>query len=463
MNWHVLRLAAEVELPHGAAPGASREGSTSILARDGNGAPLLRGSALAGVLRSQWRRRFNRSEADARKWFGTAASDGSGQASRVMVEDIRFEPSPNASETRVHNLIDRHTGAAVKGGLFFVEAIAPGAKSSLRVVMRAAEAELAEAKEVLGEILGLFDHGVTVGGGAARGTGTLRARMPASFRQFDLASLDDHAAWLDERREQIAEPRGSLPPGDPLASSKPVDRLTIDLVLQAAQGQDWLVGGDSGLDASIEPQRIVGADGRSLLRFPGSAFRGVMRKWVARLAAREGKAISDSYNRAKARQRNPEDLSGAELGWGFVNTAQRAELRANPALVDCPVLSLFGSLYAKGRVHVSDSIVAAERFAVQRRTHVSIDRFGGGASNGFLFSTDVVCGAAELELRIEIERPQEQDARWIAQTLKAVDLGVLRIGSSKAAGRFEVRVKQATGPQSSEFTRVLSKGAMNHA
>lgn len=471
MNWHILRLSAEIELPHGAAPGAGRDGSAAILARDGQGAPLLRGTALAGVLRSQWQRQFEHTDAEAMHWFGSASSDGGGRPSRVSVEDIRFANELASTETRVHNLIDRHTGAPVDGGLFFVESIAPRAKSTLRIVVRAADGETDDAKQLLEELMGLLSEGVTIGGSASRGIGTLRVTDDTAsgggaprvfFRHFTLSDLADHGAWLDERRAQNSPKAKAAASGTTLTPVRASRSLTIDLALQLPPGQDWLVGGDSGLDAKLEPQLVIGAGGERLLRFPGSALRGMLRKWVSRLAAREGRPVRDSHRRALTDRADSNSVRGGDLGWGFTGKDERAALLANPSSIDCPVMSLFGSLYAKGRIHIADAVVPESAFAVDRRIHVSIDRFGGGASNGFLFDTKVVSGRGTLPVRIEISRPLADDARWIAQSLKAIDLGVLRIGSSKASGRFSVRVDSVRGPHADICTEIMSKGASHH-
>ena len=65
MNWNILRLSVPVEFPAGAAPGAGRDGNASYIARDGRGAPVLRGSALAGALRRAWCRAAGRTAKDA--------------------------------------------------------------------------------------------------------------------------------------------------------------------------------------------------------------------------------------------------------------------------------------------------------------------------------------------------------------------------------------------------------------
>jgi CRISPR/Cas system CMR subunit Cmr4 (Cas7 group RAMP superfamily) len=468
MNWNILRLSVPVEFPAGAAPGAGRDGNACYLARDGRGRPVLRGSALAGALRSGWRRATERPAADAEHWFGNAsnATSRTGSASRIAVHDVALATDGQDSDRRTHNAIDRHTGAPIDGGLFTVEAIAPGTIGTVLLTVRATAAEVAEATEVLSEILGMLKRGVQVGGSTARGIGIMRTRTEReSFRHFDLAKLDDYAGWLDEQHGRAGLLRTGKFEGTTLKAMPSAARLVLTVRLAIPRGQDMLIGGDSGLDARIEPQVVVAADGTRQWRFPGSAFRGVLRKWVARLATREGLPVADSHARALQRQQAGEKPDGESLGIGFVDPARRAQLEQDPSLVECPVMRLFGSLYAKGRCHVSDALSPVADQQVQRRTHVSIDRFGGGASNGFLFDTMVVTSGkqtASIPLRIELQAPSAQEAKWIAQTLRAIDLGVLRIGSSKGAGRFEVKSVEADGTHAELFAQFGAKGGMNN-
>jgi CRISPR/Cas system CSM-associated protein Csm3 (group 7 of RAMP superfamily) len=467
MSWNILRLSVPVEFPAGAAPGAGRDRNASFIARDGRGAPVLRGSALSGALRRAWRRAVNRSEADAQHWFGHASDSATrtGVASRIAVHDVALIGSGRGTDTRTHNAIDRHTGAPVDKGLFTVESILPGTTGTVLLVLRAASEELAEATELLREIYGVLRQGMHVGGSTARGVGLMKARAAGgAFRHFDLSKLDDHAAWLDEQHARAELLRSGRFEGTSLEPIAAQNQLVLTVQLGIPRGQDVLIGGDSGLDARIEPQKVAAADGSMRLRFPGSSFRGVMRKWVVRLAAREGLAVADNHGLATARQQSRTAVTGDELANGFANTARRAELAQNPALVECPVMRLFGSAFAKGRFHVSDALVPLPADQLQRRTHVSIDRFGGGASNGFLFDTMVVASGKEtacVPLRIEVDAPTQQEAKWIADTLRAIDLGVLRVGSSKGAGRFEVKSMKAEGPHAEMFAQVCAKGDTN--
>ena len=177
-------------------------------------------------------------------------------------------------------------------------------------------------------------------------------------------------------------------------------------------------------------------------------------------------AVADSHSRALERRSNGKSIDGAALGWGFANEADRAAAQRDPSLIGCPVMALFGSLYAKGRLHIADALVPHNIARIQRRTHVSIDRFAGGANDSFLFNTDVVVSdsnaAFALDLQLRVNDPSDQEAKWIAQTLRAIHLGVLRVGSSKASGRFELASATARGPHHQHFTNLVDQGVTTH-
>jgi hypothetical protein len=83
--------------------------------------------------------------------------------------------------------------------------------------------------------------------------------------------------------------------------------------------------------------------------------------------------------------------------------------------------------------------------------HVAVDRITGGASEGFLFDCGVLCGGAEFPVHITIRSPLEREARWLAKSLRAMDLGLIRLGSSKAVGAIAVRQVAAHGPHQDVF------------
>ncbi|HNC62778.1 MAG TPA: hypothetical protein PK799_14175 [Rhodocyclaceae bacterium] len=67
-----------------------------------------------------------------------------------------------------------------------------------------------------------------------------------------------------------------------------------------------------------------------------------------------------------------------------------------------------------------------------------------------------------LTLQIGVENPSESEARWLASTIRAMHLGLVRIGSSKAAGRLELlEPPTAVGPHADLFRNLLSE-TQNH-
>jgi hypothetical protein len=63
-----------------------------------------------------------------------------------------------------------------------------------------------------------------------------------------------------------------------------------------------------------------------------------------------------------------------------------------------------------------------------------------------LFSNGVLTKLGEpFIVRIRIRDVQEHEAMWIARTLLAIDIGLVRLGSSKAAGRLEVKQVRMVG------------------
>ena len=58
-------------------------------------------------------------------------------------------------------------------------------------------------------------------------------------------------------------------------------------------------------------------------------------------------------------------------------------------------------------------------------------------------------------LCLSIEKPSESELRWLAQTLRALDLGLIRIGSSKASGCLKIReCNVRSNPTELEFAKI---------
>ena len=68
-------------------------------------------------------------------------------------------------------------------------------------------------------------------------------------------------------------------------------------------------------------------------------------------------------------------------------------------------------------------------------------------------------GALRFHSRISIVNPTQKEADWLKKTLDAVNLGLVRFGSSKASGRLEIRedIKIVCKPEKIQFNTQLER------
>ncbi len=417
---HHLQL--DLVFPAGISPGAGGSTNLLIIAQDGLDRPVLRGTALAGALRAAFACRQSKTKFDkgVSQWFGADAGDREGEhASKLRVSDIVLEVGQGRKSIRTHNAIDRHTGSALPGGLFSIETLPPGTSGTVILTLDDPDNN---GVKFLQALIGELQSGIFLGGRSARGIGRVQVTK-AIHRAYDFADLKDHAAFLDARWDSRVD-------GKELTGEGSAQRLTVDISLAVPRGQDICIGDGVGLDHTVQPQAVIDKNGVRHWRLPGSALRGAMRAWITRLAALEGCKVADSFERqSKADWIQQCD----QIGWGFIEPDERAKYQLNPKDIKCPVMQLFGSMYAKGRIHISDAI--SEHGNSQSRQHVSIDRISGGANEGVLFSHQALTNDVLFQLQITVDHPTEPEARWLCATLRALDMGLIRIGTSKSAGR----------------------------
>lgn len=476
-------LLLDLSFPHGLCAGAGAKRNHIEMSFDGQERPVLRGSSIAGVLRSAWRdmKGLPDSNPVVGKWFGAMAAKGDTPLeSALTVEDAVLEvgQEKNAEPLeRTFHQRHRHLGRVLKGGLYSVAACPP--KTAARVALRVETSDKGEAEiaEFFREIAELFAKGLAFGGSSARGFGLAELKR-AKVKLYDLAGLPGLADWLDDRRKHL-EGNDEEIAAEALDVEMSPDprRLEVAFTLAVPRGQDILVADGQGIDAESEPQRVLAADGREYWRLPGASLRGLFRSWYARLAAREGEPVADSHARHLEMQEKGEELAGDLLGWVFD--------QKNPQVHDeDPVARLFGSLHKKGRIWFSDGYcpVSADGQERQKRVHVSIDPLTGGAAEGLLFDDYVLTAPAEFEVKMVVEAPGakdgeennaedgakrekrfEDEARRLASALEALDLGLLRIGSSKSAGRVSLAgTPKAAGKFAHFFNRIQPRGSKVH-
>jgi len=449
------KLTAKIVFPEGAAPGAGGLGNRQFLAKNGKDEIVLRGSALAGVLRTAYAhgKRMFSEDSKISRWFGSASEGDLDSSSFVQVADAVVNCETILDRT--HNLINRHTGAAVKKGLFSLEAIPPMAGADLSITLKPGAGEIEEYIRFINNISKIMGNGLLVGGNSNRGIGRMIVDGELYLRSFDLDTLDGIADFLDAEYEE--RKTGVAMTGEPQTVSEILDHLVISLELGIPRGEDILVGDGQAVDYALKPQTVTFADGTEHWRIPGSSIRGIFRGWMTRLAARDDEKIRDSTAQwyELDESDDPNAYNPDFIGWGFEKPKDREEYQKNPEKLGDPILDLFGSMYKKGRIHITDAFSQTTTATdVQDRMHVAIDRFSGGSHEGALFQNQVLAGdRLRFLLSISLAMPSEKEVEWLIKTLRALHLGILNIGSAKGCGRLEIKSVSAKGCRVEAITK----------
>ena len=499
-------LEMPVEFPEGVHFGAGKDFNSLVIAQDGSGLPVLNGTCLAGVMRTLWRdylvgRDFGFSGKTPREiskfrqessitenvslLFGKEQEklkqeEETGvpiplaeKESRVKVSNYELELGKHDPGERTHHHRNRHRGTVLEHGLFSLEACPPGTRTNVGFwVFDNGDTTTADIETFLGVIVAAFQQGISIGGNSNRGIGRAVTNVAhVKQRMFDLTVLDQQADQLDAHRNW----RAGLPI-DRLEAFNPNNlkpnqrkRLHVDVTLVIPRGQDILVGDGQAQDVQIEPQRVQATNGQYYWRIPGSSVRGLFRRWFHRLAVRDDFKVRDAADLYEIRMQAHE-YDGDKLGWCFVDRENEDSLNSFEA-DDWPIVSLFGSCFNPGRITITDSLARCSRHdermencsECQRRVHVAVDRVTGGAAEGMLFDNRVVTAYAdgsspEFTFTITIDNPKQHEARWLGQTLVALDIGLLRMGSSKSAGRLSIKPGSlnADGEFKEEFLKQIN-------
>ena len=450
-----------MQFPHGLAAGDGGQFNVQVVARNGIGEPVLRGTAVAGVLRSAFLN-FTKSEQQVSLLFGGILEHDSSdlRASHIRVYDSLLDTGAGSVSIRTHHLRNRHTKTVVDGGLFSLEACPPQTTTCIRLQIKddpdSPELDITHFLDCLEQ---QFSTGVVFGGNTARGIGVGKLDGAILVKTYDLTDSNSYGEWLDDNLSE-ADPHS--PPAGFTATNSTTDELdrtdllVMHTALQIPRGQDILIADGMGLTRTMEPQRVRSANNEILWRIPGSSFRGMFKAWITRLAAREGLTVADSHDRYVAPDGASSELKGDNLGWAFLPFEDRNQETAE---TDCPVSRLFGTAFEAGRIQFLDAMVTSQLTdeegnceEEQLRKHVAIDPISGGAVDGAFFENTVLTSHCHkqnesFDLEIRVMSPSEDEVRWLCQALMALHTGVLRIGSSKAAGRLELaRAPAAVGP-----------------
>lgn len=441
------RLEIPIEFRFGLIPGAGVESNFLHILRNGNGKAVLHGTAIAGVLKKTVQKY---GVENIPLWFGKGQETSNGKtSSRVQISDVVLDTGNAGINVRTHNAINRHTGAAFDKSLYSMEALPPGTKCIIKVLLDGRDINSEKTNLFKKQLIAAFYEGLYFGGNRNRGVGLATVIGDITQCKYDLCDTESYCQFLDDLYyDRIDKSTCVVVTNENQAYN---NTFKIELILGIPRGEDLLVGDGQTIDFVLEPQKVFAADGKEYWRIPGSTFRGIFRAWMTRLAAMEGRQIIDSFDsyygdeNNNIPERDTEKYTGDAIGWAFVgadDVKKREEIKNDPALLNDPIYDLFGSFYKQGRVFFADSISTTPAYKTDCdvRAHVAIDKFTGGGIEGSLYSNAILVQQnIEFPFTIIIEDPKDFELRWIIKSLKALHLGILAIGSSKSSGRLAIK------------------------
>lgn len=483
-------LVAKTALHVGAA-GSDGIAADLDIARDGAERPIIPGTSLAGCLRAAsfacvkdddqlqdaWRALFG---TDARNPFvlrhgddaaasrlrhddlqgavGAEEEQDDAAASRLRLDDAPLTTSgPERVERRDHVTIDRVTSTAADRLKYDRVVVAPGSRFAARVTLerRATDPHGADV-QMLFLLAELLEDGLALGGSSSRGLGRVRAEG-LTVRRENLRDRDGALAALRARLvgrgldglEEVDRSKVKIPAGRPATCT-----ITIDWAPQRAM---LVRDGAEGAVIDTLPLTTTVADGRVTLLLPGTSIKGAMRsaaERIVRTATGTDAPDDDGTFTAAMKQLDvpvTRRLFGLPKG-ASANGARSAldipDVRARHDVASSDWETAL-SLQDPGVAHhalrsASDGELMAHASVM---THVALDRWTQGASDGRLFQVLEPTGVEwqPVCLEIDVERlgsPEERLAAGVLLTLVLAELvaGDLPFGGMTTRGHGAITV-----------------------
>lgn len=352
-----------------------------------------------------------------------------GTASHVIVEDAPVAVRGRV-ETRDGVGIDRVDGRAADGIKYDLQTLPRGSKIPLEMTVEVPSEGTAAhgdqrglgdrgVRAALGHLLRALERGeVRLGAAKTRGLGRVRLREGCRVTEQPLLNRNGILAALagdtgtELRTKDLLVGAGTL-------AAKPRPRLEITIDWEAA-GPVMVKADAEGISVDMVP--LVGSRGGALAPLiPGSSLKGALRSQAERITATVLGAIADEdlsersrfqehLARCKQTARVDYDLVQALFGAPGEPTmasarGQKKKMGTGPlpglgavAVDDCLARQEIGAAQwraildadagsdTKSQARLMGTLVGAGLDGFYPATHVAIDRWTGGAAEGFLYS-----------------------------------------------------------------------------
>lgn len=400
------------------------------LAEDGTGRCYVPGTSLTGPMRSWLERRLPEGSALSDALFGYIEQNGDGgQASTLYVSD---SPVDKAIRERRHGIAIQDATGTTKTGFFYTRALLPrGTILPLKMELDIIRENFPDGHPAgaLALILDALSKGrIRFGACKTRGMGAVRLEgLKVNWYDFsgDSSALD---LWLDGKD---ASKRG-IEALDvfPRPELKP-ERVFPFSISWRAVSPVMVKAGRDGIEADMLPL-MSGVGGENIAPvIPGATLKGILRSQARKI----------------------------------LNTLFEPE----GDVEDWPILEdLFGTRERAGRLMIDDVYhmpqkpvplekwldedIQALNSVTERRQHVAIDRFTGGASDGALYSARPVrrdkadgAGWEPIHLTLDVsntlsEGNVRKEQALLKLLLRDMDDGYISLGFGSRRGLGEIQV-----------------------
>ncbi len=452
---YIARIIIQTETPLNLSSGEKDSLTDSLIMTDANGLPMIPGTSLTGVLRSNMAMTNNiktdttTNENDISNLFGwqkpnAKENEQSGAGSRIIISNAHFVGKDGVIEglknidwndefysmynelpVRDHTKIN-DKGTTEKGGKFDEQVIYKGTRFCFEIELTGNEDDEAKWNQLLKL---LQSKTLRIGGGTRKGFGAIKI-IDLNTIVLDLEKKEDLNIYI----EKSSSLKGILPDSKKFGEDMEQENLTkyTEYKLLLFPENLWVFGsgfGDDEVDMTPVYENVVEWNNNipeikeNRILIPATSVKGAISH---RTAFHYNKIRGDFIDDLESKNKKPGEVTGENNNavrklFGLAKDSSSEDKEKKEG--------------ARGRVIFSDLFITNEN-SEKILNHVAIDRFTGGAIDGALFDEKVITQSNEIDMYIYVKNDIEdkQIIQAFTNTLKDICNGMLPLGGSTMRG-----------------------------
>ncbi|MBW4671577.1 MAG: hypothetical protein KME60_30160 [Cyanomargarita calcarea GSE-NOS-MK-12-04C] len=408
------------------------------LATNGQGQYYIPGTSLAGALRGWMQQSFVNKNILETLWGFQDENGRGGHASFILIEDAPIQGA--IAEIRDGVGINRIWGTAAEQVKYDRAILPKGSKIPLDITLDI-DSKSDDGKTLLAQLLKALEDGdIRLGAAKTRGLGRVKLEN-LSIHQHNLGDRSGMLKMLQGKSDRLK--LNDILNGDRTLAQAP--QITIEIHWQPQSSLMVKAEGD-GIVVDILPL-VSKIDNHLTFVLPGSSIKGALRTQAERIIRTvcswqtkedfmeqmEVPLVEDLFGvRAKASNKSNKGIGSLYIDDCYANTAMKPEV--------------WGDIQtAKTNSDLRQALDNAKLQTTQQAFHVAVDRWTGGAADGFLYSNLEPMGVTwqPIRLQLNLKRLQELQLAGIALIFLILrDLADNRIplgyGTNRGMGSIQV-------------------------